>query len=386
MTVRIVRAACALCILVGCSSEDATQWENVRVASASAPIIGGQPDSDLAHSAVVLLLNTTDDSVCTGVVLSQVGEPAVVLTARHCVSAANDVVSCNGSDIKYDYDVENIAVMRGAGPGEPNAGLLGSGKRAFFMPADATGICNNDVAVILLDAPNTVEPLRLRTDPARLAVGQQFAAIGYGARQDPDPSGQTVGLRYIREGVQVTTVGPVSPSLFDREFFGTEGICVGDSGGPAVAGNTVVGVASRVSECYGGTGLWGRPEMFLPLIEEAFRKSCASFTDEDGTAYPTNPDPGCPGGDASGGSAGGEAGGAGGQDNGTDSEHPGQAGSAGAGATNDATSDGDSMISDEKGTCAASVAGSGGATSAAAALLLVLSVAVAFTRRKRNDV
>ena len=27
-------------------------------------------------------------------------------------------------------------------------------------------------------------------------------------------------MRYIREGVQVTTVGPASPSLFDREFFG----------------------------------------------------------------------------------------------------------------------------------------------------------------------
>ncbi len=385
-------------VLAACSSEGEKAWREVEAAAVQSPIIGGEPDTDTAHDAVVLLINTTDDAVCTGVVVSPKGEPTMVLTARHCVTAAKDLVSCDGTDLQYDYHPANIAVLRGAAPDSPNAGLLGTGKQVFYQEADATGICNNDFAILQLDKMNdSVEPLRLRTKTDRLQQGQPFDVVGYGARKYPDPGAETVGLRYIRRDVQVTAVGPLAPDLFDREFFGTEGICVGDSGGPAISGNTVIGIAARVDDCYGGTGVWTRPEGFGDLVDDSFREACASFVDEDGVLHPPNPAPGCPGdnsGSAGGGGAAGSGGDAGsGGEGGTGAiagsggdaggagvagQDPGSSGSGGAGPSVLSDSDGGS-----DGGCGATIAGSRCPTPAGASMWMVaIAVLLGLARRR----
>ena len=385
---------CVLGLLAACSSEQAKEWRGVGAATVQSPIIAGEPDTATAHDAVVLLINTTDDSLCTGVVVSRKGEPAMVLTARHCVTAVKALVSCDGTDLQYDYHPANIAVLRGAAPDSPNAGFLGSGKKVFYQEADSTGMCNNDFAIVQLDKPNdSIEPFRLRTMGNRIQVGQTFDVLGYGARKYPDPGAETVGLRYIRQGVQVTAVGPLAPDLFDREFFGTEGICVGDSGGPAVSGDTVIGIASRVDNCYGGTGLWMRPESFVDLIDASFREACASFVDEEGVVRPADPAPGCPGGDAGGAGSGGSAGGGGSAGTGASAGTGGEAGSPGvagqdpgssgsAGVAGAPGSPADFQGEDDSG-CAATVAGSQCASPAGVSLwLAALAVLLGLVGRR----
>ena len=256
-------------------------------------IVNGEPAPDPVHDAVVLLQNAKVDSLCTGVILSRTGEPVVVLTARHCVSKVRGNFECKPSDILYDYDVTGTEVRTGSNAQT----VVGKGARAFFETVDQTGICNNDFAVLLLDSTNQgIEPVRLRVDPSSLYKGEVFAAVGYGARKYPDPYGQTVGDRYLRNDVTVTHIGPMITTLYSREFLGTEGMCDGDSGGPALTpGNDLIGIASRMSGCVGGVGLWTRVDKFLDVVDDAFREACASYEDEHGQVHPTDPKPGCPG-------------------------------------------------------------------------------------------
>lgn len=56
----------------------------------------------------------------------------------------------------------------------------------FYQEADATGICNNDFAILQLDKINdSLEPLRLRTKMDRLEQEQPFDVVGYGRGSIP---------------------------------------------------------------------------------------------------------------------------------------------------------------------------------------------------------
>lgn len=171
---------------------------------------------------------------------------------------------------------------------------------------------------------------------------------------------------------------------------------MGDSGGPAISGNSVIGIAARVDDCYGGTGVWTRPEGFLDLVDDSFREACASFVDEDGVLHPPDPAPGCPGdnsGSAGGGGAagsggvagsGGEGGtgaiaGSGGDAGGTGvaGQDPGSSGSAGLPSGQSDLQGGDD------GGCGATVAGSRCATPARASLwLAALAVLLGIAKRR----
>jgi hypothetical protein len=160
-----------------------------------------------------------------------------------------------GGRLGSNYSASSLLVYKGqlasAMADEPSKASA-KGKQ-LFVESTST-YCDADVAFILLDrnvsAP--VAPIRLG-EGAR--EGETVTAVGWGLTED----GRTPPKRLQRTGIEVEAVGPFSwdsatkIGLAKSEFMIGEGICSGDSGGPAFASTgAVVGVVSR-----GGNGEQG---------------------------------------------------------------------------------------------------------------------------------
>ena len=113
---------------------------------------------------------------------------------------------------------------------------------------DSTVLCGHDVALIVLDRAITDMPIA----PVRLDSGVRvedvITAVGWGLTE----SETTPAHRKQRTGIPIARVGPQkqtirSSALTDADFQIGEGICSGDSGGPAFDESTgaIVGVVSR---------------------------------------------------------------------------------------------------------------------------------------------
>ena len=119
----LLAAAATACSSVAQPAEGSERGETGRVARVSAAIIDGT-SSDASQDAVVRLVivdptNSATDTVCTGTLVA----PDIVLTARHCVSRAQESVTCLvvdgqlvGGDIFEDHDPANILVLTGPMP------------------------------------------------------------------------------------------------------------------------------------------------------------------------------------------------------------------------------------------------------------------------------
>jgi hypothetical protein len=96
-------------------------------------------------------------------------------------------------------------------------------------------------------ALGSAAPLGVRFGRAA-AAGETVAVVGYGRTEDAP-----AGVRRRRDGVHVAGDAPdagAGASAADREsgeWLGSDGVCDGDSGGPALdSGGLVVGIASRI--------------------------------------------------------------------------------------------------------------------------------------------
>ncbi len=272
---------------VACSTGGAEV--SVAAGEGSSAIIRGA-SSDATQNAVVLLvmIDRGEGGIgqCTGTMLA----PNLVLTARHCVSATQDGgLACKadgtpiaGGRISKDKKPEDIYVVVGTQrPSRPEA----NGQGAKLFVNEATHLCNNDIALVLLKEPIKDVPIApIRLD-APAVKGELVTAVGWGVT-DKTPNTPT---RQQRAGIEVQGVGgdprqQTGPS----EFSVGESICSGDSGGPAIAetSGAIVGVVSRggngtaptrnpASSCVGAnasniyTGVAGFKEMILAAYEEA---------------------------------------------------------------------------------------------------------------------
>jgi hypothetical protein len=134
-------------------------------------------------------------------------------------------------------------------------------------------VCGADLALLLLDDPldpSEAQPIEPRLDET-IATGESYSAVGFGAT--PDPSQQ--GSRRSRSGLTVTCSDEqcADPNaLAPSEFSGDEGVCSGDSGGPALAADgRVFGVASRATDCETSvySAVWSFRDLIRGVAEEA---------------------------------------------------------------------------------------------------------------------
>jgi MYXO-CTERM domain-containing protein len=216
---------------------------------------------------------------CSGVLVA----PNVVLTARHCVSnTVQGGIACDqdgnsiaGGDVLADFAPGDLGILVG-----PVLGSVSSHAKQIFH-TDATNLCDQDIAALLLDTPITNAPfaqIRLDTQPV---VGELVAAIGWGVSNNSNGYG-----RRRRDNIPITLVGPangIQMGLMQagpNEFLIGEGICEGDSGGPAIDMQTraVVGLVSR-----GGNGAPQDPmNPSASCVDSAAYKSQNVYTRPDG--------------------------------------------------------------------------------------------------------
>lgn len=253
------RLALALSLVLAACAAPSEPDPPDDVARTSSPIIKGA-DSDASQDAVVLIMHydalqaggSTDG--CTGVMLT----PELVLTARHCVSVTDPSAACSsdgtalaGGQVTSDHKPSALYVFAGNKRPDLISGLGKAARGAEIITTGAKTICNNDLALILLDRKlegAKIAPVRLDGGPAR---GELVTVVGWGITDtETFPS-----TRQTRDGVKITDVGPAR-ALGPAEFKTGEGTCSGDSGGPALASETgaVLGVLSRGGNGTGGQG------------------------------------------------------------------------------------------------------------------------------------
>ena len=211
---------------------------------ARSPLAGGSidPDTTAVYAVQITAPNTL---LCSAVLVA----PNLLLTARHCVSTnGKQTVTCGEAPLGELIDPAHLVISNTLAflddPSLPAASLE---VNRIEVPPGGSDTCGFDLAALLLEENTASAPLPLRPDPAPNA-GEPYRAIGYGTMTTD--LGSRAGVRLTLDEQRVHCVATdCGPEVTENEFVGSDGNCTGDSGGPAVDGQSrVFGIASRSSE------------------------------------------------------------------------------------------------------------------------------------------
>ncbi len=239
-TRRIVLGSLTALASLACSALDSSP---PRKATTQA-LAGGSIDPDTT-AVFALEVSAPERTLCSAVLVA----PNLLLTARHCLAgAADSEVVCGESPLDTLVEPEAVVLDNVLSYLDtPQPGLQVPAIARFEVPPGAADVCGNDLAALLLDRAILTPPLVPRlADPA--TVGERYTAVGYG--RSTLSEGSRAGVRMRLEDQVVRCVGSACaiPSAA-TEFGGDDGVCLGDSGGPAVdRQGRVLGIASRSAE------------------------------------------------------------------------------------------------------------------------------------------
>jgi trypsin len=216
-----------------------------RTASLSSPIQGGTTDT--THNFVVAVVEQVSQGfgLCSGSLLA----PNLVATARHCVAqVVSQPIDCTLSSFGDTVPASELEVTNV--PDLANV-TQGTAVQQIIVPSGAgtTSFCGNDLALLILAQPITVpEYVTPVIDPPMTdhsLYSTTITAIGYGIDSPLDTTGQTAGIRRIREDIDLVCVPNdvtvpdclatpgASEFISANEFEATDGVCSGDSGSGA---------------------------------------------------------------------------------------------------------------------------------------------------------
>jgi hypothetical protein len=226
--------------LFGCSAESSLE----PTGTVRERIAGGVLDRE--HDEVIELITEWSSravAVCTGVLIA----PNLVLTARHCVArGGGELITCGAATFSAPVAASALHATADDVPTQSSSFYTG---RSVNVPPDGDDICGFDMALVTLAQnvpPDVARPAVPRID-LRAVTGESYVAFGYGV----DELGNSTQGRMRLDGLVVQCTGDRCAGLgvADTEFLGQEGVCSGDSGGPALdLTRRVIGILSRGSD------------------------------------------------------------------------------------------------------------------------------------------
>jgi len=250
-----VRLAFGVALLAACSGVGTSASLATPLAPSvdQAEPVPGAPDH--GNDPAIVALDIAGRGLCSGALIAV----DVVITARHCVSAARGPLVCPERDNATVESLPPQSVRILVGDDTSSAVERARGRRLLVPPGGA--LCGADIALVLLDEPiDDVQSLTVR--PTGAANGDHLRSVSFGR-----VAGAGAAMtKLVRDHVPV--LGTTATELLVGEGPCDEGGC----GGPALdeKSGQIVGVASRVVP--GGaaaSNAYTRTDAFLALIQQS---------------------------------------------------------------------------------------------------------------------